>query len=375
MAAAERPRVAYLVHDLNDAAVARRVTMLRAAGADVRVAGFWRGDAAPATVAGAPAIDLGRTADAALSQRSAAIGRHLLRPGLIRRATAGADVILARNLEALLLAARARRGARLVYECLDIHRTLVGTGPASRAIQAVEARLLRRADLLLVSSPAFIDAHFAAVAGFAVPWLLVENKLLRLGGPAPAHSGAPDGPPWTIGWFGMLRCRRTLDLLKHLAARLAGRVEVLIAGKPSAAVFPDLAAEAAAAPHVTFAGAYSPDALPALYGRCHFAWAIDYFEEGLNSRWLLPNRLYEAAAHGVVPIALGEVETGHWLAAHSAGLLLDDGHPAGQLADVLQHLDPAGYRALAAGIAAIPREALVATQADCDALLAAMCGR
>ena len=71
-----RTRIAYLVHDLNDPAVARRIAMLRTAGADVAVAGFHRGARAPDAVAGAPATDLGRTADLASDGRPTLLTAH-----------------------------------------------------------------------------------------------------------------------------------------------------------------------------------------------------------------------------------------------------------------------------------------------------------
>jgi succinoglycan biosynthesis protein ExoL len=56
-------RVLYLVHDLCDPAVRRRVAMLRAGGADVTLAGFRRTpDISPELERLSP-IDLGRTRD------------------------------------------------------------------------------------------------------------------------------------------------------------------------------------------------------------------------------------------------------------------------------------------------------------------------
>ena len=98
--------------------------------------------------------------------------------------------------------------------------------------------------------------------------------------------------------------------------------------------------------------------LPAMYGGVHFTWAIDYYEAGANSDWLLPNRLYEGSLHGAVPIALARVETGRWLAAHRAGVLLAEPLETA-LADYFKGLDAAGYAAAAAAIAAIPRGDLV----------------
>ena len=368
--------VAYFVHNLADAAVTRRIAMLQAGGAEVTVAGFCRDEAAPAMVAGAPAVALGRTHDAALKQRAGQVARNLVQPGTMVAAARGADVIVARNLEMLALARLAQRRAgipRLVYESLDIHRSLLGSGVASTVLRAVERRLMRGADLLLTSSPAFREHYFEPVQHLAVPTLLVENKLLRLDGDLVPEPARAPGPPWTIGWFGNLRCRRTLTTLIELANRGEGAIEVLIAGKASPAEFPDFAAQIAH-PRIRYVGPYAASDLPELYRQCDFAWAIDWFEDGLNSTWLLPNRLYEAAAFHTVPIALREVQTGRWLAAHDAGLLLESGDPATALLARLRALDAPAYARLRGAVAAIPRAALIADNSDCAALVAALAG-
>ena len=43
----------------------------------------------------------------------------------------------------------------------------------------------------------------------------------------------------------------------------------------------------------------------------------------LNADWLLPNRLYEGAQNGAIPIALRHSETGRWVGEHGLGLLVD----------------------------------------------------
>lgn len=366
-------RIAYLVHNLGDPAVARRIAMLRNAGAEVRVAGFSRDDRPPEEIAGARATMLGRTHDAALSQRAQMVARNLLQAGVLREVTAGADIVIARNLEMLVLGARGQGRAKLVYESLDIHRSLLGTGVAHRMLRALERALIARSALLITSSPAFVREYFLPVQRVTTPTLLLENKLLRLDGSSPARSASPSAPvPWTIGWFGNLRCRRTLATLRAIADQGEGHVEILVAGKPSPAEFPDFAADIAH-PRIRFVGPYTAAQLPELYAQCHFAWAIDYFEEGLNSTWLLPNRLYEAAAHGCVPIALRSVETGRWLAERSAGLLL---HPAEDAADTvgtrLRTLQPSTFAALQEGIRQIPADDLVAGPGDCRRLLEAL---
>ncbi|HZU62887.1 MAG TPA: hypothetical protein VFF98_04330, partial [Novosphingobium sp.] len=182
-------RIAYFVHDVQDAAVVRRTGLLRDEGLEVTVAGFRR----RALLAGEPgrqgAVDLGLTRDGRLLRRVLSVLGHVLRPGRIAAVAAGADVLVARNLEMLVLARRVRRpGQRLVYECLDIHRLLLGMGPASRLLHRIEDWALQGTDLLVISAPAFLNSYFRARRGYRGAALLVENKVpaaeARL--PAPA---------------------------------------------------------------------------------------------------------------------------------------------------------------------------------------------
>lgn len=351
--------IAYLVHDLGDAAVARRVEGLRAGGAQVEVAGFYR-RAAPANVAGAPAFPLGRSHDARLGQRVWLVARSLFAPGRLKTLVRRSDIVVARNLEMLAIgAALAHPRQTLVYECLDIHRKLLGQSLASRALRFIERRLLKRTARVIVSSPAFERDYFRALQGWQGPVDLIENKVSAA--PESPIAASPDGGPWTIGWFGMLRCRRSLAILSNLVARADGRVRVLVAGIPSTDVFADLPAEIARHPGMEYVGPYRAADLPRLYGRVHFAWCIDYFEEGLNSAWLLPNRLYESLAYGVVPVALAEVETGRWLDQAGVGLRLGQGEALGK---ALEGMTPEAYADLSAAARALPRERIAFSPDD-----------
>lgn len=369
-------KVAYFVHDLHDAAVARRIAMMQAGGLEPVVLGFRRSPTAPADIGGAPVVDLGRTADARLGQRAAAVLRNWLFASRIGRAVEDCSIYMARNLESLILAARVAAGrpnVRLVYECLDIHRTLLGTRTVDRLIQKIERSHLERVDLLVTSSPAFLSNYFTPRLPPAEPALLVENKVLRIaGGTARPDLPRDPGPPWTIGWFGMLRCRRSLAMLATLARLGGGRVKVLIAGRPALSEIPDFERLVRETEGLAYAGPYKPEDLPDLYRRTHFTWAIDYFEEGLNSSWLLPNRLYEGSFHGSVPIALDHVETGAWLRRRGAGILVRD--PVAELADLLGTLDEAGYAGERARLDHIPIHDLVTRREDCDALATALRG-
>ena len=376
MRAARRLSVNYLVHDVWDAAVARRVSMLVDGGAKVTVAGFRRRDPATPEICGAQVLDLGRTADAALSKRAGLVVWRALTARFWSRRLPPGDVVIARSLELLTLAwaMGVLTGAKrpLVYECLDIHRLMLSDGLVGRVLRRWERFLLARCALVITSSPAFISAYFERMQASTTPFRLVENKPILACGELEAARRPSTSPPWRIGWFGMIRCAKSLDLLCALAAALPGRVEVVIAGRVSENEFADFHGAVASCPAVQFLGPYAPDELAELYGRVHFTWAIDFFEEGLNSAWLLPNRLYEGGAFGAVPLALEGVETGRWLARQGAGVLLP-ADPSAALAAFFSSLTPDAYKALAATVALIPRKDFIANQSDCDALVDALC--
>lgn len=372
-------KLAYFVHDVHDAAVTRRVDMLQRGGAQVVVLGFRRSDTPRAEILGAPVFDLGRSFDAKLAHRAASVVKAVAGAARWREAVAGAQVIMARNLEMLAIAARVRAlaapRARLVYECLDIHRMMLGRGAPGRVLRGLERRLLAATDLLLISSPAFLTHYFQGMQGARTPALLVENKVVVADVAAtsrPAAPVLPAGPPWKIGWFGVIRCAKSLDILAALARAHPGLVEVIVRGRPAYHEFNDFQGIVASTPGLRFEGAYGREDLARIYGEVHFTWAIDYFEEGQNSDWLLPNRLYEGGLFGAVPIALGSVETGRWLATRQAGILLAD--PAHELADRLSRLTPEQYAMLFSRTAQIPTGDLACDDGDARALVQRLAG-
>ena len=340
--------------------------MLEKGGASVRLAGFCRDDKLSSAIAARKPLLLGQSRDAAMLQRIAGTLRATIASAPLSRYFADCSVVMARNLEQLAIACRIKGARPLVYECLDIHHTLVGDGAAAKAVQWVESKLLPQVNLLLTSSPAFVTQHFAQTS-LDCRIELIENKLLvdsveSFAAP-PQH--APDAPI-RIGWFGMLRCARTLAVLREMAASASRPVEILIAGKPSPAIFPDFTAQIAGRPNIEFTGPYTYADLPGLYSRCHFAWTIDWFEEGENSSWLLPNRIYEATAHGVVPIALADIQVGRWLAQHGAGLRVDNADDAGA---AIAAMTPERLAELQAASRSVPRRAVLADDGDCRELV------
>lgn len=314
--------IAYFAHELADAAVRKRIRMLSAAGQAVTLLGFARdrGDG-PKAVEGA--YVLGATRNGRFIARMFVLLAAIPRALRLKNHWADADLIIARNLEMLVLAVALTRiagsRARIVYECLDIHRLALSRGPIGAMVRAVERACLKHAAMVVTSSPAFEHHYFRETQHYGNVVLLAENKVLD----AHASVGSPQpSPPWVIAWCGVLRCRKSFDLLRNLAASMNGRVRVELWGEPALDQLPDFHEAILAAPHMTYRGRYTAEDLPRIYCGAHFAWAIDFYEAGGNSQWLLPNRLYESLSLKVPPIAAADTETARWMERHEVGVVL-----------------------------------------------------
>lgn len=374
-------RVAYFAFDRGDAATRRRVAAFREDG--IAVDGFAmrrRDDDAPDWLA----VDLGLTRDGAYTHRAAAILSGARRALRRRDLLARADMMLARNLDMLLIAGlvRALGGFRqpLVYECLDIHRLMVRPDAVGRLMRRAEGTMLARASALWVSSPAFLREYFEPYHGALLSRLKVtpvENRMAPAPGlaprPRPRGAPAPSQGPLRIGWFGNLRCARSLRLMELLAAAFPGRLEIVLRGYPALTEIPDFDARVAAASGIAYGGRYrAPEELGALYDSVDLVWAGDFMDAGFNSAWLLPNRLYEGGWFACPPIAPAASETGRWVAAKGCGFTIGEPIETALPALVSRLIDrPEEVRAARAALRALPEETFLAPKGSASALFEA----
>lgn len=364
--------IAYFAHELADAAVQKRVRMLSLAGRDVTLLGFER-DRGGGNASSHNGVVLGRTQNRRFASRIFSVWMAIPRALRQKQAWRDAELIIARNLEMLALVTVLTRllnpRARIVYECLDIHTMVLGDGIASKLVRVVERACLKRAALIITSSPAFERNYFRAKQNYQGRVLIAENKVLT---PAATPSAPPPTQaPWIIAWCGVLRCKRSFDLLRSMAT--TGDVRVELWGMPALDQIPDFHEAIAASPGMRFNGAYKPEDLPAIYAAVHFSWAIDFYEAGGNSDWLLPNRLYESLCYGATPIAFAGVETARWLEAHGVGVVL--GAPMEQSAAAfLSSLSAEAYNKLQGDVLRLDPDATRFTAEGCRAFADQLAG-
>ena len=308
-----------------------------------------------------PNIDLGHMPNQQFAKRVLCLLRAVPTVVWHLRSIRDADIVIARNFDLLVLAWFARlwifgHQPKLIYECLDIHSLFTGTGGVSRVMRWLERALLRRTDLLWVSSPGFIRCYFEPAQGYFGPYALLENKLWFDGPPSPRperRARAAD-QPITIGWVGSIRCQASLEILTGLADRLGDRVQIAIHGNIHRHAVRDFDAAVSAFGTITYHGPYQyPDDLEQVYAGCDLVWAQDLWQRGGNSDWLLPNRIYEASWFGCPSVAVADTETGRRVASSGLGFTIDHA-TADALADLVRHLSLGDLRGASDRLLAMP---------------------
>ncbi len=200
-----------------------------------------------------------------------------------------------------------------------------------------------------------------------MPVLLLENKVFRPAA-SPDEISLPMTAtrPWKIGWFGALRCRRSLGLLADFTRRLDGQVEVILRGRPAYSEFDDFDRFVAHEPYLHFYGPYkNPEELAAIYGEVHFSWAIDFFEAGQRIlTGYYQTGFTKAAFYGSVPIGLAGTQTSSFLPERNIGFSLS-GPTVDALVSLFKELDQQNYLQARSNVAALPRESWEWTEKDC----------
>lgn len=311
-----------------------------------------------------PNVDLGVVRDRHYVRRIGRLATAFRTLHGQRDALREARVFYAIGLDMGLLALAARRlsgsEAVILYETADVLPIFLRSGPAGRTARTLERHLLRRVDTLVVTSPAFVREYFAPVQGYRGPVFLLENKP-SASALARAVRGIEAGPPapggrWRVGWFGALRCERSFELILRLADALPDRVEFHLAGRPTRIPERHFSRGVEARPNVNFHGEYeAPDDLERLYRSVDLTWGFEFADAAHNSRWLLPNRLYEGGAFAVPLLAYEEHEVGRVVADEGIGWTF--GEPLfDELAAFLGSLTTEAYRTRRAGFERLPSE-------------------
>ena len=389
----DRPIIACLAFERGDARVKKRVAALQAQGWRVKGYMFHRirdkVDPPPFW----ENVELGITENRKYLKRAFVLLFSLRILRQHRAALREASVFYVVNTDNALLALAARVMARrpggpapMVLELADVQPAMLGMGLRGKVMRAVERFVLRRTAMLVTTSPGFVKNYFTPLQRFTGPVFLLENKVYPSTGitaPDPSESDptkpltpttrqpARGGKPWVVGLCGAFRCRRSIELMRELAAQFPDRLHFYLRGYPSGTDAAGIAALLEGLPNLEWGGAYQyPGDLADIYGRIDFNWTFDFADAGANSAWLLPNRIYEGGLSGCPALADAATETGRWVEDNAAGWTFAEPF-ASTLASFLENLTESAWQEKQACCAQLPRD-LTCGEADYTALSATL---
>lgn len=314
-----------------------RVFELRKQGVNCFVTGFDR-DSYPGKPWDIPVESLGFVEHMNYSKR---IGTLLKAIPSLRKQSKGMDAVLCFNLDLLFITWLALLGVRmkpeLIYDIGDIRTSLVKKGVVAKVLRAVERFLLKRISLLMVTSEAYITEYFEGIQGMkGLEILMLENKLNRDDTPKPLPR-KPD--PWsdqrpvTIGYFGVLRCRKSLKLLNRVALEGKGQVKVIVRG-----VYldtEDLDDMIRENPYMSYEGPYVfPDDLAKIHSEVDLSWLV-HAHTRQNTMWARIFRFYHACFYGVPMIAQSGSKDGDEVLRYDIGFCVDIENPEDAVRQIL----------------------------------------
>lgn len=314
------------------------------------------------------AKSIGRTKQGAYLRR---LYEMLLAVRIVRQHIEKVDVVYAFGLDMLLLArwASRREGRVIIYEIGDIRRIQIASGLVSKVVRIVERYTVLASQMLVVTSPGYLEGYYRPLLKREMPCMIIENKLqspVVYGWRDTRNLFLKNGIPLVdrmlrVGYFGLLRCEWSWKVLEMLAGRYPGEVQIMVAGRPLNP--PDLVRRAEALSNVKYFGEFrSPDDLPRIYDSVDVIWGCypRPMREEKNWLWARTNRYYEACFFRKPIIALFGSADAHEVERYNIGMSVEGGDVA-KTVDLIVNTIPLEYRLWLNNLANLPKEVFLYT--------------
>ena len=351
-------RIAFLLPVLGHPRIHKRIQAVADAGADTRLLAFER-DVPFKRGELPPYESLGRLKDGRYLARALPYGAALSR---VRRVAKSVDALYCFSADLLALAVAATLGMqcrpKLVCEVADIRGVLLGDHPAARSARKAEAQVIQRADLVVVTSQAYIDGFYGEVQGLrGLPSLLIENKVESDALPPPEASAERNDGILRIVYSGLMCCGRSWRLISRLAKQENERVQVRLHGIFQGELA-GLESEVAGRRNIEYFGPFeAPRELPAIFGWPDLVWIAHAYGEA-NQAWARANRFYQAGYFGKPMVAQRGTEDGRVVESENFGPVIDLHDPDSSL-ECLAKIGPDDLRGWRQAIEGAPRDLFV----------------
>lgn len=243
----------------------------------------------------------------------------------IRKAAKKTNVIYSFELDLAFLAFVATIGLNIkrVVEIGDIREVQTGTTLISRVLRFIEKDIVKKFDLLVVTAPKFYTEYYQKWLKIDVQHLVIENKLDQ-SFILFSQTSKEVSEQITIGYFGLLRCQWSAEILFKLAKEYADKFSIVLAGKwmLSKCILDKLEK----LDNVVFLGEYkSPAGLNEIYSKVDLVWSCyePLEKDNKNLHWAKTNRFYESLFFKKPLIVRAGSQDGEFVYENEIGLVVD----------------------------------------------------
>lgn len=241
------------------------------------------------------------------------------------------NVVYAWNFDIALLFVLAtlfsKRRYTFIYEVADIKPILLSKSITGKILRKLEQFILNNTDYLCVTSEDFIINYFYKYYNYSANTHILENKVYpKLDSIVNnKFNNTSYCSKWKIGIVGLFRCNTSLQLLAKLATILPEKIEIILAGRPEESV-KDIFDKLVNLENAIYIGEYNyPDDLPNIYSKIDIIWSADFSDLSVNSKWLLPNRIYEAGLFRVPQLCFSDnVAICKYIKSFNIGWILEE---------------------------------------------------
>lgn len=238
------------------------------------------------------------------------------------------DIIYSFGIDMAILCRLSSLGLKkkIVIEIGDIRSIQVEKSFKGKVVRFLDKLIIKVSKLLVVTSPKYAEEYYNKWLEVYPKVLVLENKLEQAISLVPKtnESLATDLDRLTIGYFGLLRCKKTISILHALATNYLDTVQIFLAGFPMDRDkdFDDFLA----LKNVEYFGEYkSPQDLDRIYSKVDVVWAVYPFptNHDQNWKWARTNRFYESCFFKKPMIVLENSADGNIVSKLEIGMTIE----------------------------------------------------
>jgi len=280
------------------------------------------------------------------------------------------DLVIVYTLDNFLLAwmakYAARSNAKIIFFLMDIRQRFIGDSLFNQIVQRFMIFAFERSELVLVTSRFYMEGYAAKYLKQLPPrWLEIENKVYEkdVGRYESDEFTSVENDTLVIGYFGVIRCKRSLEILSRLCLQMQGKLRVVLRG-----MFLHLDQgfidEVVNQDHMEYLGDYrNPEDLRSVYESCDVVWGVYPFSANVagNHLWAKTNRFYEAS-YFLKPLIVGKgTQDARFVKQHKTGYLVDMSD-IDQAVEDLSHITLSDVRDRWNNLKALPRSEFTYTK-------------